>query len=45
MVLTFPVRIETGEPSLWARLSDSYRTVARFPGTVGGGDLYVMVSR
>ncbi len=45
MVLTFPVRIETGEPTLWARLSDSYRTVARFPGTVGGGDLYVMVSR
>lgn len=45
MVVTFPVRVETGEPALWARLSDSYRTVARFPGTVGGGDLYVMVSR
>lgn len=45
MVITFPVRIETGEPTLWARLANSYRTVARYPGTVGGGDLYVMVSR
>jgi mannosyltransferase len=45
MVVTFPVRVETGEPTLWARLTSSYRTVAHYPGTVGGGDLYVMVSR
>ncbi|MEO7041283.1 MAG: glycosyltransferase family 39 protein [Gemmatimonadaceae bacterium] len=45
MVVTFPVRLQTGEPTLWARLTNSYRTVAHYPGTVGGGDLYVMVTR
>ena len=30
-------------PDIWARLQTSYRKVAEFPGTVGGGDVVVMV--
>lgn len=44
VVVTFPVRLERGEPVLWKRLTGVYRTAARYPGTVGGGDVYVMVS-
>lgn len=45
MIVTFPVRLQRGEPLLWNRLTSAYRTVAHYPATVGGGDLYVMVSR
>lgn len=44
VIVTFPVRLERGEPDLWKRLTGVYRTAARYPGTVGGGDVYVMVS-
>jgi len=45
MIVTFPVRLERGEPLLWAHLTSAYRTVAHYPATVGGGDIYVMVSQ
>lgn len=44
VIVTFPVRLERGEPVLWKRLTGAYRTAARYPATVGGGDVYVMVS-
>jgi hypothetical protein len=39
------MRLEKIQPALWGHLTHTYRTAATFPGTVGGGALYVMVSR
>jgi 4-amino-4-deoxy-L-arabinose transferase-like glycosyltransferase len=45
IVVTFPKRVENVQPALWEHVTHSYRTAATFPGTVGGGALFVMVSR
>jgi 4-amino-4-deoxy-L-arabinose transferase-like glycosyltransferase len=45
VVYTFPTRLRAVAPELWARLQRGYREVARFPGTVGGGAIVVMVNR
>jgi 4-amino-4-deoxy-L-arabinose transferase-like glycosyltransferase len=42
-VYTFPERLSATRPELWRRLRDSYTTAARFPGTVGGGAVVVLV--
>ncbi|MDH5255999.1 MAG: hypothetical protein OEW72_08810, partial [Gammaproteobacteria bacterium] len=43
VVYTFPIRLAAVEPEIWARLESTYDTAAVFRGTVGGGDLVVMV--
>jgi 4-amino-4-deoxy-L-arabinose transferase-like glycosyltransferase len=43
-VLTaFPARLRVVQPGLWERLQREYTVAARFPGTVGGGTIVVMV--
>lgn len=44
-VYTFPDRIAAVEPALWAKVSAEYRPVAEFRGTLGGGSVFVAVSR
>ncbi len=45
LVYTFPVRLAAVHPDIWARLAERYERVAVFPGTVGGGDIVIMVNR
>jgi hypothetical protein len=45
VLYTFPVRLAAVHPDLWARLTQRYQRVAVFPGTVGGGDIVIMVNR
>jgi mannosyltransferase len=45
LLYTFPVRLRTVAPEVWARLHSAYDTAAVYPGTIGGGDVVVMVSR
>jgi hypothetical protein len=43
VVYIFPTRIEAVMPAIWKRLDSGYRTAAEFPGTLGGGAVYVAV--
>ncbi len=45
LLYTFPVRLAAVHPDIWARLEERYQRVAVFPGTVGGGDIVIMVNR
>lgn len=45
LLYTFPVRLAVVQPAIWRRLAVRYDTAAVFPGTVGGGDIVVMVSK
>ncbi|HTL05025.1 MAG TPA: glycosyltransferase family 39 protein [Gemmatimonadales bacterium] len=45
LLYTFPVRLAVVQPGIWQRLAARYDTAAVFPGTVGGGDIVVMVSK
>ncbi len=45
LLYTFPIRLAAVQPEIWQRLRTGYDTAAVFPGTVGGGDIVVMVSR
>jgi len=43
VLYTFPVRLSATYPDLWDKLQAEYRTATVFPGTVGGGDIVIMV--
>ncbi len=43
LVYTFPTSLEALQPDVWDRMRAGYREAARFPGTVRGGDIVVMV--
>jgi len=43
VVYTFPTSVEALQPDVWRRIREGYREAARYPGTVRGGDLVVMV--
>lgn len=45
VLYTFPVRLSAAYPDLWGRLETRYERAAVFPGTVGGGEVVVLVSR
>ncbi|MDX1394432.1 MAG: glycosyltransferase family 39 protein [Gemmatimonadota bacterium] len=45
VLTSFPTRLEVLEPEIWNRLESGYREAARFWGTVGGGEIRVMVSQ
>lgn len=45
VVYTFPARLQEAQPAIWSRLQSSYTRAGRFPGTVGGGDVIVMVKQ
>lgn len=45
LLYTFPVRLPAVYPGIWDRIGQSYDTAAVFPGTVGGGTIYVMVTQ
>lgn len=41
LVYTLPVQIQGFLPELWVKIQRDFRVVAVFPGTLGGGELYV----
>ncbi len=43
LVYTFPTSLQALQPDIWDRMRADYREAARFPGTVRGGDIVVMV--
>lgn len=45
VLYTFPIRLKVVQPGIWERLTVAYDTAAVYPGTIGGGDIVVMVSR
>ncbi len=45
VLTTMPTRLAAVAPDVWATLQRSYREAARFPGTLGGGAIIVMVNR
>lgn len=45
VLYTFPTKLSAADPEIWRRLQQSYRPAAEFPGTVGGGTVYVVVNR
>ena len=44
VLYTFPVRLAATYPDLWGKLQAEYRTATVVPGTVGGGDIVIMVN-
>jgi hypothetical protein len=42
LLYSFPTHLAAAEPDVWARVQREYRRVAEFPGTLGGGTVYVM---
>jgi hypothetical protein len=42
VVYTFPIRLRTLHPDLWARLEAEYGAAHVLPGTVGGGDIVIL---
>jgi uncharacterized membrane protein len=43
VLYTFPIRLAAKHPALWAKLRSEYRTAAVFPGTIGGGNIIILV--
>ena len=43
VLYTFPVRLAAVFPDLWDKLQTEYRTATVIPGTVGGGEIVIMV--
>lgn len=43
VLYTFPVRLEATFPELWDKLQNEYRIASVVPGTVGGGDIIILV--
>ena len=43
VLYTFPTRLAAVQPAIWSRLDSAYVRAAVFSGTVGGGDIVVMV--
>jgi hypothetical protein len=45
VVYTFPIHLRSRYPALWAALGARGQEIARFPGTVGDGDIVVLQVR
>jgi 4-amino-4-deoxy-L-arabinose transferase-like glycosyltransferase len=45
LLFTFPIRLPAVAPGIRERLAAAYDTVARFPGTVGDGTIFLMSTR
>lgn len=43
VLYTFPTRLQAVEPRVYERLENLYETEATFPGTLGGGSIYLKV--
>ncbi|RMF57896.1 MAG: hypothetical protein D6748_10130 [Calditrichaeota bacterium] len=41
LVYTFPVYMESRHPELWQIIQERSEVIKRFPGTIGGGDIYL----
>jgi hypothetical protein len=44
IVYTSPTRLASAYPAIWRHVQERYRQVAVFPGTLGGGEIYVAVT-
>lgn len=45
LVYTLPIQIKAYRPEIWEAIQQEFRTVEVFPGTLGGGGLYVCRQR
>jgi mannosyltransferase len=45
LVYTLPIELKAFHPDLWRVVEDSFEPVAAFPGTLGGGEVYVCRQR
>lgn len=45
LLYMFPTRLASVQPALWKRLNAEYRFAAEFPGTVGGGTIFIKVKQ
>ncbi len=45
LLYAMPASIRTSQPELWRAIDGNFTVVRRFPGTLGGGDIYVSRSR
>jgi len=43
LIYSFPTSLQALQPEVRERVKSEYREAARYPGTVGGGDIWVMV--
>ena len=44
VVYTLPVLIQEGRPDMWSKIQKDYSPVTRFRGTLGGGDITIMLN-
>jgi hypothetical protein len=45
LVYTLPIELRAAHPDLWGRVEAEFETVKVFPGTLGGGEVYVARDR
>ncbi len=45
LVYTLPIELKAAHPDLWRSVQDEFETVKVFPGTLGGGEVYVSRDR
>jgi mannosyltransferase len=45
LIYTLPIELRAAHPDLWKAVEDDFETVRVFPGTLGGGDVYVCCER
>ncbi|MGC2108201.1 MAG: glycosyltransferase family 39 protein [Candidatus Korobacteraceae bacterium] len=45
LLYAMPTSIRSSQPELWQEIETKFTLVRRFPGTLGGGDIYVSKSR
>ncbi|MFV1986739.1 MAG: glycosyltransferase family 39 protein [Gemmatimonadota bacterium] len=43
LIYSFPTSFQALQPDVWRRVDSLYREAARYSGTLGGGDIWVMV--
>ncbi len=43
LIYSFPTSLRALQPGVWERVDSQYREAARYGGTLGGGDIWVMV--
>jgi mannosyltransferase len=45
LLYAMPASIRSSQPELWQQIDNNFTVVRKFPGTLGGGDIYVSRSR
>jgi len=45
LIYTLPIELRAAHPDLWKAVEDDFETIRVFPGTLGGGEVYVCRER